>query len=114
MLKKRTIQEYFMITVGTALISAAVNFFMIPANLCPGSAAALGSLLGNVIPLPVSMITLGINLSLLMVGFIFIGPEFGGTTIYSSVLMPMIMRVYEVLIPEFTSINGDPVVDMIC
>ena len=41
MLNKRTIKEYFMITVGTALISAAVYFFMIPANLCPGSAAAL-------------------------------------------------------------------------
>ena len=103
-----------MITLGTALISAAVYFFMIPANLCPGSAAALGMLLGNVIPLPVSMITLMLNLSLLVVGFLFIGPEFGGKTIYSSVLMPVIMRIYEVLIPDFTSINGDPVVDMLC
>ena len=113
-MSKRTIKEYAMITVGTALISAAVYFFMIPANLCPGSAAALGMLLGNVIPLPVSMITLGINLALLVIGFIFIGPEFGGKTIYSSVLMPLIMRVYEVMLPEFTSINGDAVVDMLC
>ncbi len=111
---KRTIKEYAMITLGTVLISAAVYFFMIPANLCPGSAAALAMLLGNVIPIPVSMITLALNLSLLVIGFLFIGPEFGGKTIYSSVLMPMIMRVYEVLIPEFTSINGDPVVDMLC
>ena len=111
---KRTIKEYAMITLGTVLISAAVYFFMIPANLCPGSAAALGMLLGNVIPLPVSMITLAINLALLAIGFLFIGPEFGGKTIYSSVLMPVIMRVYEIVIPEFTSINGDPVVDMLC
>ena len=111
---KRTIKEYIMITLGTALISAAVYFFMIPANLCPGSAAALGMLLGNVIPLPVSMITLILNISLLVIGFIFIGPEFGGKTIYSSVLMPLIMRIYEVMIPEFTSINQDPVVDMLC
>ena len=111
---KRTIKEYAMITLGTALISAAVYFFMIPANLCPGSAAALGMLLGNVIPLPVSMITLAINLALLAIGFLFIGPEFGGKTIYSSVLMPVIMRAYEILIPDFTSINGDPVVDMLC
>ena len=82
-MSKRTIKEYAMITVGTALISAAVYFFMIPANLCPGSAAALGMLLGNVIPLPVSMITLILNISLLAIGFIFIGPEFGGKTIYS-------------------------------
>ena len=114
MLNKRTIKEYFMITVGTALISAAVYFFMIPANLCPGSAAALGLLLGNVIPLPVSMITLILNISLLIIGFLFIGPEFGGKTIYTSVLMPLIMRIYEVLIPDFVSINQDQVVDMLC
>jgi len=113
-LNKRTIKEYAMITVGTGLISAAVYFFMIPADLCPGSAAALAMLIGNVIPVPVSLITLVLNLTLLAVGFIFIGPEFSGKTIYSSVLMPAIMRVYEVLVPNFVSINQDQVVDMLC
>ncbi len=114
MLNRRAIKDYLMISVGTALISAAVYFFMIPANLCPGSAAALAMLIGNVIPLPVSMITLILNVSLLVLGYFLIGPEFSGRTIYSSVLMPAIMRVYEVLLPEFTSINQDPVVDMLC
>ncbi len=114
MINKRVIKDYSLITAGTALISAAVYFFMIPANLCPGSAAALAMLLGNVIPLPVSLITLILNLSLLVVGVLLIGPEFGAKTIYSSVLMPAIMRVYEVAFPEFVSINQDPVVDMLC
>ena len=111
---KRTIKEYFMITVGTVLISAAVYFFMIPANLCPGSAAALGMLLGNVIPLPVSMITLAINLSLLVVGFIFIGPEFGAKTVYCAVLLPACIGVFEWLFPDFQSLTGDPLIDVIC
>ena len=66
---RRAIRDYLMISLGTALISAAVYFFMIPANLCPGSAAALAMLIGNVIPLPVSLITLILNVSLLVLGY---------------------------------------------
>lgn len=114
MLNKKTIQEYAVISVGTAIIAAAVYFFMIPGNLTPGSAAALALLISNVVPLPVSVITLALNLSLLVIGILLIGPEFGAKTIYTSILMPVIMRVYEVVFPNFVSINQDPLLDMLC
>ena len=114
MLNKKTIQEYGLITVGTAIIAAAVYFFMIPGNLTPGSAAAVALLLSNVIPLPVSAITFGLNMSLLLIGFLLIGPEFGAKTIYTSILMPAIMRIYEVTVPNVVSINQDPLLDMLC
>ena len=108
------LKEYAVISFGTAIIAAAVYFFMIPGDLTPGSAAAVALLLSNVIPLPVSAITLGLNLSLLVIGILLIGPEFGAKTIYTSVLMPLVMRVYEVTFPEFMSINQDPLMDMLC
>lgn len=114
MINKKTLKEYAVITVGTAIIAAAVYFFMIPGNLTPGSAAAVALLLSNVIPLPVSAITLILNMSLLLIGFLLIGPEFGAKTIYTSVLMPAIMRIYEVAIPNVVSINQDPLLDMLC
>ena len=114
MLNKKTIKEYGLITVGTAIIAAAVYFFMIPGNLTPGSAAAVALLLSNVIPLPVSAITFILNMSLLLVGFLLIGPEFGAKTIYTSILMPAIMRIYEVTVPNVVSINQDPLLDMLC
>ena len=114
MINKRVIKEYAVITFGTAIIAAAVYFFMIPGNLTPGSAAAVALLLSNVIPLPVSMITLVLNLSLLLVGILLIGPEFGAKTIYTSVLMPLIMRIYELAFPNIVSINQDPLLDMLC
>ena len=113
-INKNTIKEYAVITVGTAIIAAAVYFFMIPGNLTPGSAAAVALLLSNVIPLPVSAITFILNMSLLLVGFLLIGPEFGAKTIYTSVLMPAIMRIYEVAVPNVVSINQDPLLDMLC
>ncbi len=113
-INKNTIKEFAVISFGTAIIAAAVYFFMIPGNLTPGSAAAVALLISNVVPLPVSAITLILNLTLLLVGFLLIGPEFGIKTVYTSVLMPVIMRVYEVLFPNFVSINQDPFVDMVC
>ena len=114
MSKKHIIKDYAIITVGTAIIAAAVYFFMIPGNLTPGSAAALALLLSNVIPLPVSAITLALNVSLLVIGVLLIGPEFGAKTVYTSVLLPVIMRIYEIAFPNVVSINQDPLLDMLC
>ena len=111
---RKNLKEFVTITVGTAIITAAVYFFMIPGNLAPGSAAALAMIISNFLPLPVSAVTLILNLTLLLVGFLLIGPEFGAKTIYTSVLMPAIMRVYEVCFPNFVSINQDPFLDMLC
>lgn len=114
MFNKRMLKEYAVISVGTAIIAAAVYFFMIPGKLTPGSAAAVALLLSHVIPLPVSAITLGLNISLLVVGILLIGPEFGAKTIYTSILMPLVMAVYEFAFPNFPSINQDPLLDMLC
>ena len=114
MINKRVIKEYAIITFGTVIIAASIYFFMIPGNLTPGSAAAVALLLSNVIPLPVSMITLVLNISLLAVCILLIGPEFGAKTIYTSILMPLIMRVYEIIFPNVVSINQDPLLDMLC
>lgn len=114
MLNRKAIKEYALITVGTAIIAAAVYFFMIPGKLTPGSASAVALLLSNVIPLPISVLTLGLNASLLVIGFLLIGPEFGAKTVYTSLLMPLIMRIYEVAVPNMVSINQDPLLDMLC
>lgn len=114
MLNKKTIKEYGIITVGTAIIAAAVYFFMIPGKLTPGSASAVALLLSNVIPLPISVITLALNVFLLIIGFLLIGPEFGAKTVYASVLMPLVMRIYEITVPNMVSINQDPLLDMLC
>ena len=114
MIRKETIKEFAVITFGTAIVAAAVYFFMIPGKLAPGSASALALLISNIVPLPVSAITLILNVSLLIVGFLLIGPEFGAKTVYTSIVLPGCMRIYEVLFPNFQSINQDPLMDMIC
>ena len=111
---RNTIKEFAIITVGAAIVAAAVFFFMLPSHVSVGSGAALAMVLSNFIPLSVSTITLIMNIGLLIIGFILIGPEFGGKTVYCAILMPVIMGVFEQIFPNFQSITQDPLLDVIC
>ena len=114
MINKQTMKEFGVIIGGTAIVAAAVFFFMLPSHVSVGSAAALAMVIGNFIPLPVSAITAGLNLFLLVIGFLLIGPEFGGKTVFTAMLMPGFMWVFECLFPNFQSITQDPLLDVIC
>lgn len=114
MLNRKNLREFAIITVGTIIIAAAVYFFMLPSHVSVGSGAALAMVISNFVPLPISVITMLLNVVLLLIGFLLIGPDFGAKTVYCSVLMPAVMGVYEVLFPNFQSITQDPLLDMIC
>ncbi len=109
-----TLKEFAIITVGTAIVAVAVFFFMFPSHITIGSGTALAMVLSNFIPLSVATMTFIINLSLLMIGFITVGPEFGTKTVYSSLLLPVLLGILENLLPNQQSITQDPLLDMIC
>ena len=109
-----SLKELLTITLGTLIVAAAVYFFMLPSHVSIGSGAALAMILSNFIPLPVSAITLALNIVLLIIGFLLIGPEFGAKTVYCAILMPAFMGVFEVIFPGFQSITQDPLLDVIC
>ena len=110
----KTFREYLIITLGTTIIASAVYFFMMPSHLSVGSISGLAIVLSNFIPLPVSMIALAFNAALLVVGFIFLGRDFGAKTVYTSILLPLFLRVLEVAFPNAQSISGDALLDTIC
>lgn len=111
---KQTPKEYALITVGIAIVACAVYLFMMPSNISVGSATALAMVLSNFIPLPVSAITFVLNGGLLLVGFLLIGKDFGGKTVYGTLLLPAFLRVFEVTLPHFQSLTGDAFLDMVC
>jgi len=111
---KRAIKDYTIITFGTILAAAAIYFFMLPSNLAVGSGTALAMVLSNFIPLPISLISLAINVILLILGFLLIGPEFGAKTVYTAVMLPVVLGAFEFFFPNFKSLTEDPLLDMIC
>lgn len=114
MKKSDFMKEFIVITFATLIVSAAVFFFLIPSQVSVGSISGLAMILGNIIPLHISIITFILNGLLLIIGFLLIGKEFGAKTVYTSLLLPLFLRIFEIWFPGFSSINGDPFLDMVC
>lgn len=112
--KKKFIREYGIITLGIFIISMAVYFFMIPSNVIVGSLSGLVIVLANFIPLPISVMTFILNAALLVIGFIFIGKEFGAKTVYTSIMLPVFLFIFEKIVPNNKSLTGDILIDTIC
>lgn len=108
------IKEFFVITLGAVLAGTAIFFFMLPSHLAVGSASALAMVLSNYIPLSVSVINLILNVFLLLIGFILIGPRFGIKTVYTSIMVPVSMGVFEIFFPNLESLTGEPLLDVLC
>jgi uncharacterized membrane-anchored protein YitT (DUF2179 family) len=70
--------------------------------------------MSNFIPLPVSVLSLCLNIFLLLLGFLLIGPSFGAKTVYTSVMIPVFMGVFEQIFPNMQSLTGDPLIDVVC
>ena len=114
MLSKRNLLEFLQITVGTIITACAVFFFMMPSHVTVGSAAGLALVISEFVPMSVSAITMIMNVGLLIIGFLLIGPEFGAKTVYCAVLLPAVIGVLEWIFPNFQSLTGDPLIDVIC
>ena len=111
---KKIIKDYAVITFGAVVAAAAIYFFMLPSHVAIGSGSALAMVLANFIPLPVSVISLSLNIIFLILGFILIGPEFGAKTVYTTILVPVSLGIFETLFPDFQSLTEDPLLDMVC
>ena len=110
---KKTISEFAYITFAMFIISCSIYFFLIPSGIVVGSISGLSMVLNQVIHLPISVITFILNVGLLIIGFIFIGKEFGAKTVYTSVLLPLFLAVFEIVIPLEESLTQNSVYDLI-
>lgn len=108
------VTDFTVITLGALFVAVAVFFFMIPSNVAVGSISALAMVLSNFLPLPVSVINLVVNAVLVVVGFLLIGKEFGAKTVYTSLMVPVFMGVFEFALPNYQSLTDDPFLDMLC
>ena len=107
-------KDYFVITIGSFIVACSVYFFLVPSHLTIASISGLAIILSNLIPLPVSNITLILNIICLILGYFLIGKEFGGKTAYASIVFPLFMAVLEIAIPDYVSVLGEPALDMFC
>ena len=108
------IKEIIILTAAVAIIAAAVFFFLVPSHTSVSSISGLGIVLSNFIPLPLSAITMTLNVVLLIIGFLTCGKEFGAKTVYTSILLPLFIGLLELVFPNFSSMTGSQELDVLC
>ena len=108
------IKEIIILTVAVAIIAAAGFFFLVPSHTSVSSISGLGIVLSNFIPLPLSAITMILNVVLLIIGFLTCGKEFGAKTVYTSILLPLFIGLFELVFPNFSSMTGSQELDVLC
>ena len=108
------IKEVLILTGAVAIIAAAVYFFLVPSHTSVSSISGLGIVLSNFVPLSLSAITMILNVVLLIIGFITCGREFGVKTVYTSIVLPLFLGLFEKLFPDFGSMTNSQELDVLC
>ena len=107
-------KETGILTVAVAIIAAAVYFFLVPSHASVSSISGLGIVLSNFVPLPLSAITMILNVVLLLIGFVTCGKEFGIKTVYTSCMLPLFLGLFEVVFPKAGSMTDSQELDVLC
>ena len=108
------VRELAILTGAVAIIAAAVYFFLVPSHASVSSISGLGIVLANFVPLPLSAITMILNVVLLIIGFLTCGREFGAKTVYTSILLPAFIGLFERLFPDLGSLTDSQELDVLC
>ncbi len=111
---KSILIEINILTIAIAIIAIAVYFFLVPSHTSISSISGLGIVLSNFVPLPLSAITMILNVVLLIIGFFTCGKEFGLKTVYTSVMLPVFLGIFENIFPNIGSITDSQELDVLC
>ena len=108
------VKEVAVMSVAVGIIASAVYFFLIPSQTSISSVSALAIILAPYVSLPVSSVTMILNVVLLVIGFLTCGKEFGAKTVYTSILLPLYLAVFEKIFPDFQSLTESTELDVLC
>ena len=108
------IKETLVLTAAMAIVAGAVYFFLLPSHASVSSISGLGIILSNFVPLPLSSITMILNILLLIIGFFTCGKEFGAKTVYTSIVLPLFLALFERIFPNIGSLTDSQELDVLC
>ena len=111
---RKTAKEWLLLLLGTALTAAGVYFFKFPNNFSTGGVSGISVILGHYFPnaTPGDFV-MGINMALLLVGFLVFGKGFGIKTAVVSTLMSAMIWVLERVVPMDHPMTSQPLMELI-
>lgn len=109
----KKLQNFFMMTLGCVLLSAGVYFFKIPNGFATGGVTGIGTVLARLTAISPGVWIWGLNIGLLMLGFIFLGKQNGIKTVYCSMLYSAITFLLEAVLPLSAPLSKEPLLELV-
>ena len=103
---KRVIRDSLLVVLGNAVVAFGVAVFAVPSDLIVGGATGLSLIIEQFVSVNYATIVFGINMVMLIIGFLVLGKKFAAGTILSSFIFPFFLGLFEV-IPQFQHITND-------
>ncbi len=108
------IKSYLIMTFGVLLVAIGAHFFKFPNAISTGGVTGMAVVFAQVIPfLTASNIVTILNVVLIIVGFIFLGRDFGIKTVYSSLLLSVMLEVLDIVAPMSAPLTNQPVLELL-
>lgn len=86
------------ILIGNTLLAFGICAFVVPNGIMLGGSTGITLAIQQVIPeMRLSVISAFINVSLFLLGYIFLGKKFAATSLLSTIIFPIILAVFEML-----------------
>lgn len=108
-----TLKEYIYLTAATLILVVGVHVFKFPNNFSFGGVTGIAVILGKLGTLSPGTYTFIINMALLVLGFVFLGRDFGIKTVYVSVLTSVGLSMAEKIFPISEPLTNEPVLELI-
>ena len=106
-------KDFLLLNLGLLILALGVHFFKVPNNFAIGGTTGVSIIVSTLLPqLNVGAILLIINVVLILVGFMFLGKSFTVGTIYSSLMLSLLIWLLEVAIPVTQPLTNDKFLEL--
>ena len=115
LMKKFSLKELLWMTIGIEIMVIGIYFFKFTNNFSFGGATGIAVILSKY---TVGFLTKGnivviFNILLLIIGFIFLGKEFGIKTVYCSLLMSFSLQGLEYIVPLKGPVTNETIMELV-
>lgn len=112
LLTKVNVKTFLLVNLGVLLLTCGVYFFKLPNHFSTGGVSGLAILLGSVVPVSTATLMAVINIALLVLGYLFLGREFGFWTTYCSLMYSAETWLLEELFPMTAPFTDQPLLEL--
>lgn len=111
--KKEKLKNFIFMNLGCLLLSMGVYFFKIPNGFATGGVTGISTILGKIFPITPAVWIWILNISLLVLGFLFLGHENSVKTIYCSMFYSAITYLFELFVPLSEPLTNQPFMELV-